>query len=238
MIAPRYLDVRYSEQERPLTDYPGQLCAYLSETYLSHHQRGQLMDLGCGRGEFLRGFADLGFSSFGVDRERVQASDHPEIRICDIESEPLPVGDDSLDVIFNKSVLEHMRDITPLLSECQRVLRPGGTMISLVPCFNAQWSHFFDDWTHVRPFTLTGLSQCLQSHGFGIVEARRFRQLPLLWKRPYLRPLSDAASVLPDALKHFKWVRFSKEWMLLAVAQKPTAHTQTSADAQATASAK
>ncbi len=132
----------------------------------------------------------------------------------------MPFKDAQFDVLFNKSVFEHVTDIGRVLRECQRVLVRGGRMISLVPDFSAQWKHFYDDWTHVRPFTLTGLKECIQSHGFVVKEAQRFRQLPLLWDRPYLGPLADAAALLPDRLKSFKFVRFAKEWMLLVVADK------------------
>jgi hypothetical protein len=93
-------------------------------------------------------------------------------------------------------------------------------MLTLVPDWTAQWRHFYDDWTHVRPFTLPGLTECVQSHGFTVKTALRFRQLPLLWDKPYLRPLADAAALLPDVCKRHKFVRFSKEWMLLVVATK------------------
>jgi hypothetical protein len=92
--------------------------------------------------------------------------------------------------------------------------------VSLVPDWMAQMRHFYDDWTHVRPFTLTGLRECIQSHGFEVREAVRFRQLPLLWEHPYLSPLSDIAAFLPSAFKRSKFVRFSKEWMLLVVADR------------------
>lgn len=219
--ARRYLDVRYSERERPYTDYPSQLTAYLTETYLSGRRGGKLLDLGCGRGEFLHGFAEQGFDVVGFDRSRPEQPRFREPVVeGDYERAGLPFADGELSVLFNKSVLEHVRDISPLLRECHRVLAPGGRMLSLVPDWTAQWRHFYDDWTHVRPFTLVGLRECIQSHGFEVREARRFRQLPLLWRRPYLRPLSDAAALLPDAFKQSKFVRFSKEWMLLVVADK------------------
>jgi hypothetical protein len=60
----------------------------------------------------------------------------------------------------------------------------------------------------------------VQSHGFEVREALRFRQLPLLWQRPYLKPLADAAALLPSAFKRSKFVRFSQEWMLLVVADR------------------
>jgi SAM-dependent methyltransferase len=217
----RYLDVRYSERERPYTDYPGQLTAYLGERYLRGYGGAKLLDLGCGRGEFLHGFAQLGFQASGFDRSRPSEPRFGEpVVVGDYEKSGLPFADGEFSVIFNKSVFEHVREITPLLQECRRVLAPGGRMVSLVPDWTAQWRHFFDDWTHVRPFTLTGLRECIQSHGFEIQEAVRFRQLPLLWRRPYLRPLSDAAALLPSAFKRSKFVRFSKEWMLLVVADR------------------
>lgn len=217
----RYLDVRYSEGERPYTDYPRQLTAHLSERYLAGHREGRLLDLGCGRGEFLHGFAKQGFDAVGFDRSRPGQPRFSEpVVVGDYERGGLPFTNGEFSVLFNKSVFEHVRDITPLLNECHRVLAPGGRMLSLVPDWTAQWRHFFDDWTHVRPFTLTGLRQCVESHGFEIKEALRFRQLPLLWQHPYLRPLSDAAALLPDAFKASKFVRFSKEWMLLVVADR------------------
>lgn len=221
-----YLDVRYSAEKRPYTSYPAQLCRYLTETYLSEHRQGALLDVGSGRGEFLHEFALEGFSGSGVDREQPRDARFPEpVRVCDLEQDALPFDSASFDVVFNKSVLEHTRNVTHLLRECHRVLRPGGTLLSLVPDFNAQWYHFYDDWTHVRPFTLTGLRECLLCHDFVVEEARYFRQLPILWRHPYLRPLADVSALAPSALKRFKWVRFSKEWMLLAVAKKPEAVT-------------
>ena len=91
----------------------------------------------------------------------------------------------------------------------------------MVPDWTAQWRHFYDDWTHVRPFTLNGLRECVACHGFQVREALRFRQLPVLWEHPYLKPFADAAALLPTPFKKSKFVRFSKEWMLLVVADKP-----------------
>jgi len=218
-----YLDVRYSEQARPFTEYPGQLAEYLTERYLGRHRGSPLLDLGSGRGEFLHGFACQGFVATGIDRSRPSVPRFSEpVIVGDYEQDGLPFEDGAFSVLFSKSVFEHIVDIGRLLSECHRVLAPGGRMIALVPDWNAQWRHFYDDWTHVRPFTLNGLRECVACHGFAVHEAQRFRQLPLLWQHPYLQPLADAASLLPRAFKKSKFVRFSKEWMLLVVADKKT----------------
>jgi len=216
-----YLDVRYSEGARPYTEYPGVLTAYLAERFLRERPGARLLDLGAGRGEFLHGFARQGFAALGIDRSRPKTPKFPEeVREGDYEKEPLPFADGAFDVIFNKSVLEHVLDVSRLLRECHRVLAPGGRLISMVPDWDAQWRHFYDDWTHVRPFTLTGLRECIQSHGFRLHTAERFRQLPALWQRPYLHHVANVAALLPRGFKKFKFVRFSKEWMLLVVADK------------------
>jgi SAM-dependent methyltransferase len=216
-----YLDVRYSEQARPYTDYPAQLTEYLSREYLAGHRGAKLLDLGSGRGEFLHGFARQGFDAVGVDRSRPSAPKFSEpVVVADYERAGLPFANGEFSVLFSKSVFEHIGDISSLLRECQRVLAVEGRMIALVPDWTAQWRHFYDDWTHVRPFTLDGLRECVACHGFRIRAAQRFRQLPLLWQRPYLKPLADAAALLPASCKRSKFVRFAKEWMLLVVADK------------------
>ncbi|MEZ4231136.1 MAG: class I SAM-dependent methyltransferase [Polyangiaceae bacterium] len=215
-----YLRVRYSEEARPYTSYPDQLTRYLTARFLKDHRGGRLLDLGCGRGEFLNGFSRQGFRVTGFDRAQPDGGTSAPIVLGDYERDGLPFEDSSFDIVFNKSVLEHTHDITRLLRECRRILRPGGRLVSLVPDWKAQWSHFYDDWTHVRPFTLTGLDECLRCHGFDVRVAERFRQLPFLWEHPYLRPVASVAARLPSALKRYKLVRFSKEWMLLAVADR------------------
>ena len=217
-----YLDVRYSEQAKPFTGYPAQLTEYLTNQYLPGYRATKLLDLGSGRGEFLHGFARQGFDAMGIDRSRPSVPKFSEpVVVGDYERTGLPFADGEFSVLFSKSVFEHIVDISSLLKECHRVLAPAGRMIALVPDWTAQWRHFYDDWTHVRPFTLNGLRECVECHGFQVREALRFRQLPLLWEHPYLRPLADAAALLPTPFKKSKFVRFSKEWMLLVVADKP-----------------
>ena len=217
-----YLDVRYSEQAKPFTGYPAQLTEYLTNQYLPGYRATKLLDIGSGRGEFLHGFARQGFDAMGIDRSRPSVPKFSEpVVVGDYERTGLPFADGEFSVLFSKSVFEHIVDISSLLKECHRVLAPAGRMIALVPDWTAQWRHFYDDWTHVRPFTLNGLRECVACHGFQVRDALRFRQLPLLWEHPYLRPLADAAALLPTPFKKSKFVRFSKEWMLLVVADKP-----------------
>ena len=83
-----YVDVIYNEKDRPLTTYPAQLTAYLSKKY--GIQKGiKLLDLGCGRGEFLAGFINCGVKGYGVDQSNASAKLCPsaELRVADLEIE-------------------------------------------------------------------------------------------------------------------------------------------------------
>ena len=47
--------------------------------------------------------------------------------------EPLPIGDDSFDVVFSLNTLEHVYEIDGTLGELHRVLKPTGRLILSVP---------------------------------------------------------------------------------------------------------
>jgi predicted SAM-dependent methyltransferase len=51
-------------------------------------------------------------------------------------SQPLPFPENSVEIIYSSHVLEHFsypKPMTNLLSECLRILRPGGTFLVAVP---------------------------------------------------------------------------------------------------------
>jgi len=51
----KYLEVIY--KNKPKTKYPSQLCKYLFDRF-EMKAGDKLLDAGCGRGEFIRGFSD------------------------------------------------------------------------------------------------------------------------------------------------------------------------------------
>ena len=61
-----YVAVTYNEKDRPFTQYPDKLAHYLSLRY-ELPKGSKILDLGCGRGEFLRGFIRCGLNGYGVD---------------------------------------------------------------------------------------------------------------------------------------------------------------------------
>jgi SAM-dependent methyltransferase len=225
-----YLDVSYNEKKLPRTQYPKQLAGYLRNKFLP--QQLTMLDVGCGRGEFLEAFSSLGLQVEGVDiSPSVKNIEGFKGHQCDFENEKLPYKNDTFECIFSKSVVEHLHYPERLIDECFRVLKPGGRAIFMCPSWvHTHWGPFYIDHTHVTPFTLPSLTQLLELSGFKILNGEHFIQLPIIWRMPFLQVFCELLALLPLPYAPLykrklpgvlnKWVRFSKEKMLLVVGEK------------------
>lgn len=233
MLDRSYLDLTYSAERAPRSDYPFLLARHLLGRY--YGRPGRILDFGCGRGDALRAFAELGFDAVGADVSERAAEMSPdfEIAVVDPSTSRLPFDDSSFDFVVSKSVVEHMRSPIDLARESLRVLRPGGSAVLMTPSWQHQaWGPFYIDHTHVTPFTAPSLRDLMTLAGFSGIHSEHFYQLPFAWRSSALRivPLLVAALPLhyrpynegapwPESLN--KLIRFSKEVMLLAVGRKP-----------------
>ena len=94
----------------------------------------------------------------------------------------LPFDDETFDIVYTKSFLEHISDPEPLILEFKRILKTGGKMINLVPDWETNFKIYFDDFTHKRPFTKFTLEDLYKVTGFINYKVETFRQLPITWK--------------------------------------------------------
>jgi SAM-dependent methyltransferase len=222
---PDYVSVIYNEEYRPLTAYPKKLARYLFDRF-DLKPGCNLLEVGCGRGEFLQGFIQCGVIGFGVDQSNAAERYSPDaiLRIADIEHDGIPFADNSFDVVYSKSVIEHFYYPERMVKEAFRVLKPGGKMLTICPDWRFNYRIYFEDYTHRTPFMQSSLRDILLIHGFNNVMVESFRQLPLLWgPGRVLLPFAELARLIaPSSLKRYsKWIRFSKEVMLLSCATKP-----------------
>ena len=135
----------------------------------------------------------------------------------------MPFEDNYFDVVFSKSVIEHFHNPEILVEEIFRVLKPGGLVITMCPDWEFNYRIYFEDYTHRTPFTSKSLGRILSIHGFENVSVEKFRQLPIIWSFKIFIIFSELTRlIVPTKLKSFKWVRFSKEIMLLSSANKPS----------------
>ena len=121
-----YLDTLYFRNEQGRDQYPQALCNYLCSTFKLKHGK-LLLDIGSGKGNHLVGFWRCCLDVCGLDKRKecVEVLTKHSFRIeqCDIEKEAFPYYKHFFDVVFSKSVIEHITNTDNLISEAYRVLK-------------------------------------------------------------------------------------------------------------------
>ena len=135
----------------------------------------EVLDLGCGRGEWLELLQDQGFNASGVDQ------DNDMLAVCRLQGLKVITGDalaylktqatESKGVISGFHLAEHISfaDLQSLVTESLRVLKPAGLLILETP--NPEnlvvgSSSFYLDPTHLRPLPSELLSFLAIHSGF------------------------------------------------------------------------
>lgn len=219
---PRISKVSYDPVDKPRNDYPHLLITHVVRDVARIPAKGVAVDLGCGRGDHVRAFARLGFDAIGIDRELPPQNDLPRHFIADIAHDRLPLDDESVDIVFSKSVIEHLYyfELPHYINEIKRILKPGGAVVIVTPDWYYCYREFFGGFTHCTPYTVKSVVDCLNVYDFAAVEGHSLIQLPAVWNSPFLRMLCDVTQVLPLP-RSSKWVRWSKERQVLAIGRKP-----------------
>ncbi len=95
---------------------------------------GIVLDVGSGRGKFLREMAKLGFRGFGVEinpgyieeAQKLAVAEGVSVNIMRGNAENLPFPDNYFDFVNCGEVTEHVNDPERVCNEIFRVLKPGG----------------------------------------------------------------------------------------------------------------
>jgi ubiquinone/menaquinone biosynthesis C-methylase UbiE len=190
----------------------------------------KLLEMGCGRGEFLESFQKAGLECYGVDLSDYCAKNKINVKVkCqDISKENISYPDNFFDVVYHKSFLEHFYSPENVMKETFRVLKPGGRVIILTPDWVSQMKVFYEDFTHCRPYTKGALRDVLDIYGFSGVHTELFYQYPAIWKYPVLKAASRLLQLLISAptarkltaLTKIKYFRWSVELMILGYGKK------------------
>ena len=134
-----------------------------------------VLDVGCGRGEFLALLRGAGVTARGVDTNADAVERCREQGLEAARSDALaylrPLADESLGGLFSAQVVEHLEAdyLMQVLGEANRVLRPGARIV-LETINPASWTAFFSafvrDVTHRHPLHPDTLSYLLRASGF------------------------------------------------------------------------
>ena len=118
----------------------------------------RLLDYGCAQQPY-RGFVPPGAEYVGAD---LIGNPQADVVLGDDGRVPLPDG--SVDAVLSTQVLEHVTDPSVYLTECHRLLRPGGSL--LLSTHGIMYYHRDpeDYWRWTSP----GLAALVESHGFEV----------------------------------------------------------------------
>ena len=166
-----------------------------------------VLDVGCGRGEFLQLLKEQGVGARGIDLNDsmvdVCRDQGLDATVADVLSYLRALPDASLGGLFAAQVVEHLEPgyLTQVLDAAFDKLRPGAPIV-LETINPACWFAFFEsyvrDITHVRPLHPDTLKFLLLATGFQRIEIQYRAPYPEHEKlqRVAAAPLGDTAETL------------------------------------------
>lgn len=139
---------------------------------------GRILDIGCGKGVFLRELLKYGYDIYGVDPyENILECVLPEVRSRVKNSSILNTKfpENFFDVIVMKQVLEHIYDINAVIREIRRILKKDGIAYVEVPNFNCKEAKLFEKFwynleipRHLYQFTKETLKKFFLKYDFKV----------------------------------------------------------------------
>jgi 2-polyprenyl-3-methyl-5-hydroxy-6-metoxy-1,4-benzoquinol methylase len=177
-----------------------------------YRERGNILDVGCGRGTFLDIMKQDGWSVMGVELNEETASyasSRYGIQVLTAGAMPR-LADESFDVITLYHVLEHSFEPAAVVKECRRLMRKNGMLVIAVPNMDSlqalfgqtYWFHL-DLPFHLHHFTLKSLQSLLQDNSLKIVRVQHFdfEQNVFGWMQTLLNKAGIRRNLLYNLLK-------------------------------------
>ena len=158
-----------------------------------------ILDLGSGD-QFLRNeFSKREISYFSLD-----------INDLDFENDKFNFKDDKFDLVISLAVLEHLKTPELFLSESSRVLKNDCCIFLSTPNWKYSKDTFFDDVTHVKPYSPESLNEILTIKNYRDIQIMPNLRCKSKWwyegrfkffKACWLVPFTNNARFVPKFLK-------------------------------------
>jgi 2-polyprenyl-3-methyl-5-hydroxy-6-metoxy-1,4-benzoquinol methylase len=142
-----------------------------------------VIDVGCGRGEFLELMKEAGIPARGIDQNEELIAlcrrKGLDAGVADMFAYLRDLADEAIDGVFCAQVVEHLPPdlVTEFVRLAHAKLRRGGVLAIETPnpeCLAIFATHFYLDPTHTRPIPPALLTFYVEEQGFGQIEVRRF----------------------------------------------------------------
>ena len=174
---------------------------YLLKTFYGFElkENSNVLDLGAGD-QFLKSeFNKRNISYFSLD-----------IQDLNFEKDSFKFNDNKFDLVISLAVLEHLHNPDIFLSECKRVLKNDFYLFLSTPNWKYCVNTFYDDPTHVKPYTPESLNETLsikEFHSIKIIPNLRckskwwYQGQFKFFKANYFLPFTNNAKCVPKFLK-------------------------------------
>jgi O-antigen chain-terminating methyltransferase len=158
---------------------------------------GPVLDVGCGRGEFLELCREAGIEARGIDVDPAMVARCREAGLAADQADALAYldaeSDGGLGGIFCAQVIEHLTPdaLVALVRLAHRKLRPGGVLLCETPnpaCLTVFSGAFYVDLSHIKPIHPEAARFVLEAAGFRDVEIRYVNPVPADGKLQRLEP--------------------------------------------------
>src|SRR5205807_7846702 len=119
---------------------------------LNPNAASEILDYGCGPGDFIALASKRNLRVEGVDisdRSIAMARERGFV-VAKKTTKDLRAEEKRYDAIIAQSVIEHVPDGLALVIDFADLLKPGGTLVLSAP---TPGPYFWDDPTHIRPYT-------------------------------------------------------------------------------------
>jgi SAM-dependent methyltransferase len=145
-----------------------------------------VLDVGCGRGEFLILLREAGIEARGVDRDADMVAfcraEGLDVSHSDAVAYLADLGDESLGGVFAAQLVEHLRtpSLVRFLELAAAKLRPGGVLVAetVNPLALGALKNYFADLTHAQPLVPETLVLLVRHAGFRHADVRFLNEPP------------------------------------------------------------
>ncbi|MGB8703683.1 MAG: class I SAM-dependent methyltransferase [Gillisia sp.] len=155
-------------------------------------QKGRLLDIGAGTGEFLKIAKKKGWKVQGVEPDS-KARELSGNKGIILESGLSKFRSEKFDVITLWHVMEHLPDLKNRIIEIQHLLKKNGLLVIAVPNFRSYDAQYYGKfWAaydvprHLWHFSKNSLSELFSPHGFRQTDSK-----PLIFDSFYVSMLSE-----------------------------------------------
>lgn len=234
MFTSKDLCARFFESsEHPYRKYENKIASVLCET-------DTLLDAGCGRtAPALSKFIGKVKTLVGIDLED-NAEELLGIRYIKGDIAHIDVQSKSVDIVISRSVLEHVLTPAYIFKEINRILKPSGSFIFLVPNLYDYVSilsilipNKFHKYivsktegrkmedvfpTYYKANTYSSINKLSRNSGFEIIEFQWIGQYPSsLMFNPFLFLIG---TIYEKIISEFDWLSFLRGWLLVHLKKK------------------